>query len=88
MCSKSFARASLLAATSLAALRPPMRTPMPAKITFAGENTYISEASRLTRPTPSETAAENAYRTFTVGINHFVNLLSPLRAWSNSRTWS
>ncbi|KAH8988116.1 hypothetical protein EDB86DRAFT_2947417 [Lactarius hatsudake] len=41
MRSKSSARVSLLVATSLAAKR---RTPMPAKITFAGENTYISES--------------------------------------------
>ena len=69
---------------------------MPAKIAFAGENTYkiyirglrLGQIPTLTGPTPSETAAENAYRTFTVGINHFVNLSSPLRAWSNSRTWS
>ncbi|KAI9447124.1 hypothetical protein BJY52DRAFT_1313190 [Lactarius psammicola] len=36
MRSKSSARASLLAATSLAAKR---KTPIPAKIAFAGENT-------------------------------------------------
>ena len=70
---------------------------MPAKITFAGENTYeiyirgrsrltLAQESRLTRLTPPETAAENALRTFTVGPNHFVNLSSPLRDLSNSRT--
>ena len=49
---------------------------------------YIGSASRLTRPTPPETAAENAHRTFTVGPNHFVNLSSALRDLSDSLTWS
>jgi hypothetical protein len=72
-----------------------MKTPMPAKIALAGENTYIihireasrftlADVSRLTRATPPETAAENVYRTFTVGVNHFVNLSSPLRDLSKS----
>ena len=60
---------------------------MPAKIVFAGEKTYKTEeasgltldhASKLTRPTPPETTAENVHRTFTVGLNHLVNLSSPL----------
>ena len=69
------------------------KTPMPAKITFAGENTYkiyislsLAQESRRTILTPPETVAENALRTFTVGPNHFANLSSPLRDLSNSRT--
>ena len=69
-----------------------MRTPIPVKITLAGENTYkiyirgcfkdyISISTRLT---PPETVAENAERTFTVGFNHFVNLSSPLRDLSKT----
>ena len=65
------------------------KTPMPAKMTLAGENTYqitsedarsltLALMSRLTRLTPPETAAENAERTLTVGPNHCVNLSSPL----------
>jgi hypothetical protein len=62
------------------------KTPMPAKIAFAGENTWriyqrkleLAYEPRLTRLTPPETAAENAQRTFTVGFNHLVNLSSPL----------
>src|SRR6266702_246624 len=115
MRSNSSARASLLAATSLAAYKTfYVSTICPKKeirYSLKGRHQclqislsqakiptkYISEevsiirlaqASRLTRPTPSEMAAENAYRTFTVGINHFVNLSSPLRAWSNCRIWS
>ena len=63
-----------------------MKTPTPEKITVAGENTYKIGiggifrvyVSRLTRPTPPEMAAENAYRTLTVGVIHFVSLSSPL----------
>ena len=65
-----------------------MKTPTPEKITVAGENTYkicIRGSFRvyvlrlgLTRPTPPEMAAENAYRTLTVGVIHLVNLSSPL----------
>jgi hypothetical protein len=54
------------------------KTPMPAKIASQAKipTEYISEeaprftladVSRLTRVTPPETAAENAYRTFTLG---------------------
>ena len=71
-----------------------MRTPTPVKITLAGENTYkiyirgqfndcVSISTKLT---PPETVAENAERTFTVGFSHFVNLSSPLRDLSKSRT--
>ena len=69
---------------------------MPAKITFAGENTYkryiseeglqLAHLSRLTRLTPPEMVAENAERTLIVGFNHFVNLSSPSRDLSKSRT--
>jgi hypothetical protein len=31
----------------------------------------------FTSPTPCPRAAENEYRTFTVGVTHFVSLLSP-----------
>ena len=72
------------------------KTPMPAKITFAGENTYkryrseealqLADLSRLTRLTPPEMVAENAERTLIVGFSHFVNLSSPLRDLSKSRT--
>ena len=65
-----------------------MRTPIPVKITLAGENTYkiyirgrfkdYSSIVISTRLKPPETVAENAERTFT-GFNHFVNLSSPLR---------
>ena len=59
---------------------------MPVKIVFAGENTYkiedsilvLAQLSKLTIPTPPETTAENVHRTFTVGLNHLVNLSSPL----------
>ncbi|KAH9969676.1 hypothetical protein BC827DRAFT_1161841 [Russula dissimulans] len=57
---------SWLASTSFATKR---RTPIPVKITFAGENT---------RPTPSPRLAENVYRTFTVGLSQFRNLSSLL----------
>ena len=71
-----------------------MRTPMPVKITLAGENTYkIYIRGRFkdyisimisTKLMPPETVAENAERTFTVGFSHFVNLSSPLRDFSES----
>ena len=71
------------------------KTPMPAKITLAGENTYkihfrgiLVQELTLTRLTPPETVAENALRTLTVGPNHFVNRSSPLLLSSNSRTRS
>ena len=62
---------------------------MPAKIVLAGKNTYkiyIRESlkaydnadCRHTRLTPPEIAAEDAHNTFTVGLNHLVNLSSPL----------
>ena len=37
----------------------------------------------FTIPTLWPTVAENAYRTFTVGITHFVILLSPFSDWLN-----
>jgi hypothetical protein len=69
-----------------------MRTPMPVKITLAGENTYKIYIRRRfkdyisisTKLTPPEKVAENAERTFTVGFNHFVNLSSALRDLSKS----
>jgi hypothetical protein len=63
------------------------RTPTPAKITFAGENTcqmrlrvQISQIYVLeqTRPTPSPRVAEREKRTFTVGYSHFVSRSSLL----------
>ena len=105
MCSNSPVRNSLLAAASLAAyetfdfrkdlhkkidgILARRKTPIPAKIMFAGESTYrvyirgcvrvyFAHMARLTRLTPLETAAENAQRTFTVGFSHLVNLSSPL----------
>ena len=98
-------RNSLLAAASLAAyetfdfrkdlhkkidgILARRKTPIPAKVMFAGESTYrvyirgcvrvyFAHKARLTRLTPPETAAENAQRTFTVGFSHLVNLSSPL----------
>ena len=69
-----------------------IRTPIPVKMTLAGENTYeIYISGRFkdyisisTRLTPPETVAENAERTFTVGFSHLVNLWSPLRDLSKS----
>ena len=105
MCSNSPVRNSLLAAASLAAyetfdfrkdlhkkidgILARRKTPILAKIMFAGENTYrvyirgcvrvsFAHMQRLTRLAPPETAAENAQRTFTVGFSHLVNLSSPL----------
>ena len=69
-----------------------MKTLTPEKITVAGENIYKicirgslrDYMLRLTRPTPPEIAAENAHRTLTVGVIHFVSLSSPLLDLSNS----
>ncbi len=59
---------------------------MPAKITFAGENTYQIGAEGvgvckligwgLTSPTPSPRVVENVRRTLTVGFSHRDNLSS------------
>ena len=59
------------------------RTPIPAKITFEGGNTYSHthqgidiervDLSQFTRPTVLLRVAENAYKTFTVESNHAVN---------------
>ncbi|KAI0253327.1 hypothetical protein BJV78DRAFT_1193525 [Lactifluus subvellereus] len=34
---------------------------------------------KLTSPIPSPSVAENVKRIWTVGLNHFINLSSPLR---------
>ena len=60
---------------------------MPVKITLAGENIYkiyirgrFKDYIRIsTMPTPPETVAENAERTFTVGFNHITTVSSALR---------
>ena len=38
----------------------------------------------LTSPTPWPTVDENAYRTFTVGVTHFVRRSSPFWDWLNA----
>ncbi|KAF8259406.1 hypothetical protein EI94DRAFT_1751706 [Lactarius quietus] len=73
---KRSTRASWLASTSIAAER---RTPTPAKITCAGENTS---------PTPAPRVAEKAKRTLTVGLSHRDNLSSALLDLSSSLTLS
>ena len=69
------------------------RTPAPAKITVAGEKTYVVNVNFavlkrqnliLTRLTPPPMVAENERRTLTVGLSHFVNLSSLFRAWFRS----
>ncbi|KAH9046342.1 hypothetical protein EDB83DRAFT_2404664 [Lactarius deliciosus] len=76
MRSKISIRMSWLASTSLAAKR---RTPAPANIALAGENT---------KPTPSPSVCENAYNTLIVGSSHLCNLSSPLRDCLNWSTCS
>ena len=64
------------------------RTPIPAKIAFAGGNTCDGARQRvalkqlnvpsLTTPTPLPRVVENAYKTFTVGSSHLVHSSSVL----------
>jgi hypothetical protein len=63
------------------------KTPTPAKITFAGENTWDLNVRgnipddnlwRLAMLVPSPRAAENAHRTVTVLLSHCFELPVPL----------
>jgi hypothetical protein len=63
------------------------RTPIPAKIVFAGENICGRACQRvdvewpklaITSPTPLPRVAENAYKTLTVGSSHFNHFSSTL----------
>jgi hypothetical protein len=106
---KRSTRASWLASTSLATcdslqcrnsfqtLRlTKRRTPTPAKITCAGENTCNADVKGcrqvawigLTRPTPPPSVAEYAYRTLMVGFSHRDNRSSAVLDRSNSLTLS
>jgi uncharacterized protein (DUF2126 family) len=71
-----------MAHTKSSRIRTERRTPTPAKITLAGDNNcdpIQAHAVRHTRPTPAPRIVENAYRTFTVGISHFVHRSSVLQ---------
>ncbi|KAH9990340.1 hypothetical protein BJV77DRAFT_1013145 [Russula vinacea] len=63
---------SWLALASLAAKR---RTPIPTQTVFAAGNAG---------PTPLPSAAENEYRTFTVGATHLVSPSSVFWCWLNT----